>query len=173
MKLVLILDQIQAGAGGKEHADEPMHAKAGPIGSAKMFESIFKELDIKVIGTLYCGDAYYAQNTKEVQAKMVGMVKKLQPDAVLCGPAFNYEGYAKMAAELTYQIQEQCAIPVVAACSQENESVIQEFKDKIHIVKMPKKGGIGLTDSLKNMSTILYKMYKKEDIKNLKETNCF
>ena len=173
MKLVLIFDQIQAGAGGKEHANEVLHAKSGPIGSAKMFASIFEELGISVIGTIYCGTAYYEEHQEDVQKKVVAMIKKLNPDAVLCGPAFNYEGYAKMAAELTLQIQKVNDIAVVAACSQENETVIHEYKDKIHIVKMPKKGGIGLTDSLKNMTTLLDKMFKKEDVNSLIESTCY
>ncbi len=173
MKLVMIFDQIQAGAGGKEKAMESLHGKTGPIGSSKMFEPFFKKMDVQVIGTLYCGDAFYEANREDVANKMTAMIKKLNPDAVLCGPAFNYAGYAKMAAELTEKIQDECQIPVVAACSEENQETIQNFKDKIKIVKMPKKGGIGLNNSLETMTTLLHKMVNHENVTSMIESDCY
>lgn len=173
MKLVMILDQIQAGAGGKEHAEEGLHAKSGPIGSAKMFEPYFKKYDIEVIACMYCGDLFYEKNKEEVQTKIIAMIKKLNPDAVLCGPAFNYVGYAKMCVELAEVIQKETSVAVIASCSQENEDSIEAYKEKVHIVKMPKKGGIGLSDSLDHMCSLLHKMVHKETIDEYIESVCY
>lgn len=173
MKAVMIFDQIQAGAGGKEKANIGLAAKAMPIGSCAMFDPYFKKIDAHVMATLYCGDGYFMSNQEEVIKKMVAMVKKLNPDIVVCGPAFNYENYALMCATLAKHIQEETDIPAIAAFSKENEATIQQFKHDIHIVEMPKKGGIGLSESLANISELMNKIVNKEDISKLVETICY
>jgi len=61
-----------------------------------------------------------------------------------------------------------------AAMSQENEDVIREYKDKVMIVKTPKKGGMGLNDSLKHMCQVAEAMVKGSgDLEKLKQEVCF
>ena len=57
--------------------------------------------------------------------------------------------------------------------SQENEGLIEKYKNDLHIVKTPKKGGIGLNDSLKNICKLAKALSNKEDIKMLKEEICY
>jgi len=91
MKIIFLLDQIQAGLGGKEHGDQPLGGQKTAIGSVKMFEKLLKQKEIDVLATIYCGDDYYLQNPKESSLKIAAMAQKLGADAVLCGPCFNYE----------------------------------------------------------------------------------
>ena len=44
MKIIFLLDQIQAGLGGKEHGDQPLGGQKTAIGSVKMFEKLLKFL---------------------------------------------------------------------------------------------------------------------------------
>ena len=101
------------------------------------------------------------------------MTKKINPDVVICGPAFNYKGYAAMSAKLAKAIEANTDIPAVAAMSQENDETIAEFKDSVNIVKMPKKGGIGLNDSLRHICQLAHKKVNKENIEDLVETICY
>ncbi|WP_416325075.1 GrdB-related putative oxidoreductase [[Eubacterium] hominis] len=173
MKVIMIYDQIQAGAGTKDDKMVPLAAKKEAVGPAVMMEPFLKQVDGKVLACLYCGNGYYLENKEEVTRKLVAMVNKLQPDVVMCGPAFNYVDYAGMAAHVATEINAKTNVPAFAAMSVENEATIAEFKDKVMIVKTPKKGGTGLNDALKNMCTLAKAMSEKQDTSELKETICF
>ncbi|MGL5415892.1 MAG: GrdB-related putative oxidoreductase [Clostridium sp.] len=165
MKIVMIFDQVQAGLGGKENPDLALGGKSISIGAASMLEENFKEIDAKVIGCLYCGDGFFNKNEELVKSKIVGMIKKLGADVVICGPAYDYKGYGRMCGVLANEINENTNAIAIAAMSKENENTIEMFKDKVDIVKMPKKGGIGLSNSLKNLCVLGRK--KKDNTSDL------
>ena len=173
MKVLMIFDQIQAGQGGKENASLPLGGKGMAIGSASMLEPALKDVDGKVIACLYCGDGFYKANEEEVKMKMVAMVKKMNPDVVICGPAFNYYGYAQMCAVLANEINNKTNIPAIAAMSKENEQTISDYKDLVNIVIMPKKGGTGLSESLRNICTLAKKKVDGEDISEYIKKICY
>jgi predicted DNA-binding protein (UPF0251 family) len=108
----------------------------GELRKREVFKSgkmdALKAEDGKVVATIYCGDAFFAENEEEVTRKVIGMTKKINPDVVICGPAFNYKGYASMSAKLAKAIEENTEIPTVAAMSQENDETIAEYKDKVN-----------------------------------------
>lgn len=173
MKVLMIFDQTQAGLGGKENPNLPLGGKTMPIGSASMLEPALKEVNGKVIACLYCGDGFFKENEQEVTLKMTAMVKKINPDVVICGPAFNYAGYARMCAVLAHEINEKTNIPAIAAMSKENEETISEYKDLVNIVVMPKKGGTGLSEALKHICTLARKKVDDEDIGNYISEVCY
>lgn len=157
MKVLMIFDQIQAGLGGKENPDLPLGGKSMAMGSSNMLDVGLKEVDGKIVACLYCGDGFFDKNEETVKVKMAAMVNKIKPDVVVCGPAYNYEGYARMCAVLANEINEKTDIPAIAAMSKENESTVAEYKGLVNIVEMPKKGGIGLSESLKNICILAKK----------------
>lgn len=173
MKIIMLYDQIQAGAGIKDDHDIPLGAKKEVVGPAIMMENYFKAIDGKVVACLYCGDGTYEKDPDEVSRKLCAMINKLKPDVVMCGPCFNYLGYGKMAARVAYDINQNTSSIAIAAMSKENEDTIAEYKDKIKIVETPKKGGIGLNEALEGMCKLAKAMYLKEDIKDLEEKYCF
>lgn len=173
IKIIMIYDQIQAGAGTKDDKMVPLSAKREALGPAIMMESFLKEIDGKIIACLYCGNGTYLADPEEVSRKLCAMVKKLQPDVVMCGPALNYKDYASMAAKVAYDINETTGIPALAAMSIENEETVANFKDKVNIVVTPKKGGIGLNDSLNNMCQLAKALVNKEDVTSLTSKICF
>lgn len=170
-KILMILDQIQAGAGGKEKADLPPAGKSLPLGPGVMMEPFLG--DSKIIATLYCGDEFFMKNLEEVGNKMCAMVKKLSPDVVICGPSFNYENFSEMSCILAKKINEETNIPSFAAMSEDNSYLIEKYKNDLNIVKTPKKGGIGLNDSLKNICKLAKALSSKEDVKILTEKICY
>lgn len=155
MKILLFYDQTQAGAGGKERPNVPLAVEKGGIGSYTMYEKYIKEIGGTVLATMYCGNGYFFDNEEDVKRKITGLAKKLGADIILCGPCFNYHDYAKMSAITAEYVEANSDIKAVAMLSKENDDVIAEYKDKVRIIEMPKKGGIGLTESLSNMSKVL------------------
>lgn len=169
MRVLLFFDQTQAGAGGKERPDVELAVEKGGIGSYTMFKPYLDEVGGQVLATMYCGDGYFFKNEEEVKRKVTGLVDKLQADIVLCGPCFNYINYARMSAILADEIERQTDAKAVAMCSKENEDVIEEYKEQVKIIKMPKKGGTGLTQSLQNMSKVLKAVVEEDDPANYDE----
>lgn len=155
MKVVLIFDQGLAGAGGKVNPNLSLTAVKGGVGSALMLEPHFKEIKAEVVATLYCGNEYFLNNQDEVVMKMTAMVKKLNPDFVVCGPCFNFPDFAKMSAMISASIVEHTTLNTCAMMSVENADTIEQFKDKTMIVKMPKKGGTGLNDSIEALCSLM------------------
>lgn len=172
MEILILLDQIQAGLGGTEHGDLPMGGKTMAMGSADMFEKYLQKNE-KITTTLYCGDAFYLDHKAEVTLKMTAMIKKLSPDAVICGPAFHYENYADMCAAVGSLVNERTDIPVVVAMSKECQSVINQYKVTVDIVKMPKKGGIGLSDALQDILELCRLKVNKQDTTEFKKNKVY
>ncbi|MGM0169233.1 hypothetical protein IGI39_003549 [Enterococcus sp. AZ135] len=173
MKILMIFDQIQAGFGGKENGDLELGGKMMPIGSANMFDKYLADVNGQIIGTLYCGDDFYLNNKDMVTKKLVAMTKKLSPDVVICGPAFNYEKYGLLCSEVGQAIERKIQIPVVAAMSVECTEGIAANKNNLTIVKMPKKGGIGLTDSLKKILELASLKVSDQPIGQFVKANCY
>ncbi len=149
-KIIIILNHVTAGMGSDEQAQLPPGGKKAAMGPAETLVPYFKEKDAEIIATLYCGDQYYLEHPEEVNKKFVGFAKKFGADAVLCGPAMHYPNFGKMAGGLTKALTDN-GVPAAAAMSIENPAV-EEFRESIPIIKMPKKGGIGLNQSYKNMA---------------------
>ena len=197
MKIIMIYDQIQSGAGIKDDHDIPLGAKKEAVGPAVMMEPFLKKVDGKVVACLYCGDGTYLKNPDEVSRKLCAMVNKLKPDVVMCGPCFNYLNYGKMAARIAYDINQNTssklcyfsAIDYIVLAStlaialgeelsttdisDDNQETINEYKDKLCIIKTPKKGGIGLNESLEGMCVLAKALYQEKEIEEIKEKFCF
>ena len=56
----------------------------------------------------------------------------------------------------------------------ENQEVIAQYKNDITILKMPKKGGTGLSESFENMAKFIdASVNHPENLEALKETICY
>lgn len=153
LNVIVILDQIQSGLGGKEKAGTPYGGKKIAMGSADTIEREIEKKSGKVLGTFYCGTDYYEQNKKIVQNKFAKMTEKMEANVVIAGPTYDYPEFSRMACELADYIEKNTKTPVILAIAQEkNANLIEEYKDKLTIVKMPKKGGIGLSKTIKNLT---------------------
>ncbi|KXT84627.1 hypothetical protein STRDD11_00865 [Streptococcus sp. DD11] len=163
MKILMIYDQIQAGAGIKDDRMVPLGLNKGATGPAVMMAPYLKRIDGHVQACLYCGDGYYEANPDEVNRKLCAMVDKLQADIVICGPCFDYQGYAQMAAQVAKAVNEKTKAKALAAMAQECGQVIGAYKDRLPIVRMPKKGAAGLNQSLETICDLAYALYHRED----------
>lgn len=173
MRIVMIFDQIQSGLGGKENSMLALGGKKMKIGSANMIDSYLREFDGEIVACLYCGDGFFKDNREEVSMKLMRMCLKLKAEVVICGPAFNYEGYGEMCGYLAKYIQENTSINTIAAMSKECKDTIESYKEKISIVKMPRKGGTGLTNSLSVLGELASLKYKSENTTDFESEYCY
>lgn len=173
MKIVMIYDQIQSGLGTKDDKMTPLGILKEPAGPAVMMENYLKEIDAHVMATLYCGNGTYMANPDECARKLVAMIGKLKPDFVMCGPAFNYVEFAEMCGRVAADIEKTGTVHALAAMSEENSDTIARYKDQVAIVRTPKKGGIGLNDSLKAMCQLADALVNDGDVAGIRQRVCF
>lgn len=174
MKVIIVMDQIQSGLGGKERADTPLGGQRIAMGSADNVAKALKKVKGEVIGTFYCGTDYYNANQELVQGKFARMATKMAADVVIVGPTYDYPEFAKMACEIGTAIATETAIPVIAAVALEkNAELIEAYKTKLPIVKMPKKGGTGLSGSIANLAQGCKVLTNQGDVERFKEQYCY
>ena len=128
MKVIMILDQVQSGYGTKNDKMIPLTGTKEIIGPGVIMKPYLKEIDGNIVATLYCGTGTYLENPEEVSRKLCGMVKRLNPDVVICGPSLSYADSASMCTKVAY--------------------------DKITIIKTPNKGESGLREAFKNICSV-------------------
>lgn len=161
-KIALILNHVQAGMGSDENAHLAPSGKKAALGPGETLKPMFHSHDCDIVATLFCGDQYYLEHPEEVEKKFIGFAKKFEIDAVLCGPAMQYPNFGEMSARLAKAFEKH-GILSVASMSVENPAT-ETYKSDVTIVKMPKKGGIGLQDSFKNMALVTSKKAHAESL---------
>jgi|SRR5699024_564828 len=155
LRTMIFFDQVQSGHGGKDKVDVPLDVTKGGIGSAPTFTEYMKEENLKLIATMFSGSQYYFDNEEKSKKQITDLIKKLKVKLVICGPTYDYHNYAKMALNLADYINKNTDCVAVVCCAEKNnEELIEKYKKDNIIVKMPKKGGVGLNKSLKNMVRI-------------------
>ncbi len=173
MKVIIVLDQIQAGLGGKEKAATPFGGKKISMGSAENIEKRLKEHDGEIIATFYCGTSYFKENKAVVTRKFTKMAQKMAADVVITGPTFDYHDFAEMALTLADAYREE-KVPVISAVAiEKNQELIDDYKDKLLIVKMPKKGDPGLPDSLNHLVEGCQLLSEKKETTEFKQKYCY
>lgn len=155
MKIIIFFDQIQSGTGSKDIADTKLGLEKGAMGAVLSFQEYIHNVGAKVIVTTYCGTSYYEDNKEEVNNKMLGLLNKVEADVLLCGPCYNYHEYIKMSMSLADFVKENSKCIPIVMCSEEDKELIDKYKDKYIILKMPKKGGVGLSESFERLEKVL------------------
>lgn len=173
MKIIMIYDQIQAGAGTKDDKMVPLQGKKAALGPAVMMEPFLKEVDGQILACLYCGTGTFEENPDDTSKKFCVMAKKMGADVVICGPCYNYKPYSKMAAKIAVDVKNLTGIPVLTAMSVEMQETIDTVKDEIPVVKMPAKGGVGLNEALRNICKLAKALVNNQDIETLKKEICY
>ena len=90
-------------------------------------------------------------------------------DILLCGPCFNYYNYAEMSSILAEHVKKETSCKPVVVCSEENKEIIDKYKNNLVIIKMPKKGGVGLRESLQNMADVIKCLYEGTDLSEVSD----
>lgn len=173
MKIVVIFDQGLSGLGGKGNLDLPLTIQKGSVGTGLVLSQHFAKIDSDIIATLSCGINTFMANQEEVVTKLCAMVKKINPDFVLCGPSFNFPEYSKMCAMTVKLLKDKGIAKACAMMSVENDEVIDQFKQDIDIIKMPKKGGTGLNDSFENLCKYIKLANSEAELELIRKEICY
>lgn len=162
IKVVHYINQFFANIGGEEKADYPVELRVGTaVGPGMAFQAEFKD-EAEIIATIVCGDSYFNENLDKAKAQILEIVKDLNPDVFVAGPAFNAGRYGVACATMATAVQEELGIPSVTGMYEENPGA-DMFKDKIYILST-KNSAAGMRDAVKKIAPLALKLAKGERI---------
>ena len=160
-RVVCFINQFFGQIGGEDMAHVGFSTKNEAIGPAKLFETLLHD-DCDVVGTIICGDNYFAENTEKAVAEGVELAKSFKPDLFIAGPAFNAGRYGISCGNMVSAVARELKIPTVTAMYLENPAV-ELFRKDTYIVKT----GIMSSDLRKTAPTMVsigLRLLKKEHI---------
>ncbi len=131
MRIIHYLNQFFGQLGGEEMTKTPPRYIEGPVGPGLLFNTLLKEGTI--VGTVICGDNYYAENIEEARDELLSMIREASPDLFLSGPAFNAGRYGIACADLAQAVRKELSIPVVTGLYKENPAV-EIYRKELYIV---------------------------------------
>ncbi len=119
IRIVHFINQFFAGIGSEEAADAPIGFIDGPKGPGIAIQKALQG-KAEIVGTIYAGDNYAAENQAEFLQKALAYINETRPDVVVAGPAFNSGRYGLACTALLGAIKERFDIPGVTGLGPDN-----------------------------------------------------
>ena len=166
IKVVHYINQFFSGIGGEEKAHiEPELRKELPPISQQLQGQLGEEYE--VVGAIICGDSYFNENLEKAQKEILEMIKGLNPELFIAGPAFNAGRYGVAAGTITKTVKEELNIPALTAMYIENPGA-DMFKKEIYIIGTSDSAA-GMRKALPAVAKLAKKLVKGEEILSPKE----
>ena len=161
MRVVHYVNQFFGGIGGEDKAYVGPFSKSGPTGPGKLIQAALgKEADL--VGTVGCGDNYFAENLEDAANQVVALIRDYQPDIVLAGPAFNAGRYGVACAAAAKAVQQQLGIPVVTGMHGENPG-LEMCRQEVYVV--PTADSVrGMAEAVPRMVKLALRLAKREKL---------
>lgn len=129
-KAIHYINQFFGGIGGEDKADFRPILQEGVVGPGLVFNNLMKEVEIT--HTIICGDNYMGSNKDEAVAEIMELIKNLDFDIFIAGPAFQAGRYGVACGNICVAIKEKYNIPVFSSMNIENPGV-EMFKKELPI----------------------------------------
>lgn len=168
-KAIHYINQFFGGIGGEDKADFKPELKEGVVGPGMAFNKMMKEAQIT--HTIICGDNYMGSNKDEAIAEIMDLIKDLEFDIFIAGPAFQAGRYGVACGNICKAVKEKYGIPVLSSMNAENPGV-EMFKKDFPIFI----GGRSAADMKKDAEAIakyVDKLAKGEELGSAEENNYF
>lgn len=159
IRVVHYINQFFGQIGGEEMAHIPPETRDGVVGPGAALKAAFKG-EAEIVGTIICGDSYFAENEKEAKKTILEMVKNLKPDLFIAGPAFNAGRYGAACGTIAKEVKDTLNIPVLTGMYIENPGA-DMFKKELYIVST-KNNAAGMRDAAPLMAKMALKLVKGE-----------
>ncbi len=161
IRVVHYVNQFFSGVGGEEkaHIEPELRLELPPI--SKQLQMQLGE-EYEVVGAIVCGDSYFNENLEKAQEILLGMIKGLEPQLFIAGPAFNAGRYGVAAGTITKTVQEELKIPAVTAMYIENPGA-DMFKKDVYIIETADSAA-GMRKALPALVKLAKKLVKGEKI---------
>lgn len=160
-RVVHYVNQHFGGIGGEEQANVGCQSRSGPVGPGTAFQQALGD-HARIVGTVLCGDNYFGENIEQAAAEIVALVRPLQPDLLLAGPAFLAGRYGVACAEVAKAVQRELKIPVVTGMFAENPGV--ELCRADAYVVQTSDSVRGMADAIAKMTRLALRLLAGETI---------
>ena len=160
-RVVHYINQFFAGIGGEEKANIPPEVREGAVGPGMALNQAFGS-EAEVVGTIICGDSYFADNIEKARQEILEMVKRFAPDGLVAGPAFNAGRYGTACGDVCETVGKTLSIPNVSGMYKENPGV-DMYRKSTYIVETADSAR-GMKDALPVMARILLKQLNGEPL---------
>jgi glycine reductase len=117
--VVHYLNQFFAGLGGEEAAGHEPVRLEGPQGPGRGLAAAGVAVDV----TLACGDDFFGEHEDDALRQLLAWVDELEPDVLICGPAFGSGRYGYACGVLAREAGRR-GIPVVSGMAPDNPGVL-------------------------------------------------
>lgn len=161
IRVVHYINQFFGQVGGEEMAHIKPEARDGIVGPGAAIKAAFKG-EAEIVGTIICGDSYFAEHEAEAKSEILEMVKKYQPDLFIAGPAFNAGRYGVACGTIAKEVKDVLNIPVITGMYIENPGA-DMFKKELYIVST-KNNAAGMREAAPLMAGLALKLAKGETI---------
>src|SRR6056297_162997 len=159
LKIVHYLNQFFGQIGGEDKADIPTRIEDGPIGPGTALNNSLGE-DAEIMNTIICGDTFFNENLEESKSEIKEMLKEINPDLLIAGPAFNAGRYGVACGTVAEIAKTELGIDVVSGIYPENPGY-EMFKQYAYFVETPDSAA-GMRSAIPDMIKIV-KSYIEKD----------
>jgi glycine reductase len=122
LRMVHYVNQFFGGIGGEEMAHVGVSLADGVVGASRALQQALGDQG-RLIGTLVGGDNYVSEQRDAAVAAINEHLRRLRPDVVLAGPAFNAGRYGLACAEVCKTAQ-TLGVPAVTGMHPENPGTL-------------------------------------------------
>ncbi len=167
-KAIVYVNQFFGQIGGEDQAGIEPQIHKGQIGPAMQFNKL---LNAEVTHTIICGDNYMGSNTEAAVETIIDMIKDIDFDIFLAGPAFQAGRYGVACGTICKAVKDKFGVPVVTSINEENPGA-EMFKKEMYILK---GGNIAskMRKDVAAMVNIANKILSGEPIKSAEEEGYF
>ncbi len=146
-KVVHYINQFFAGVGGEDQADFKPQLLSELAPQSKLLDS---KLDGgEVVATIVCGDNYYGENIDQARKELVELLKDVDFDILVAGPAFRAGRYGVACGGAAEAIKEAYDVEIFTSMNDENPGV-DMWKKKMYVFK----GGASAAATRKDVEVI-------------------
>lgn len=161
IKVLHYINQFYAGIGGEEFADHKPELREGVVGPGQALTAAFKD-QAEITHTIVCGDTYFNENLEQAKEEIRKMIKTVNPDMLIAGPAFNAGRYGVACGTVCELAATEFNLPVLTGMYKENPGA-DMFKEKFYIVAT-KNSAVGMRDAVAKMAPLALKIARGEEI---------
>lgn len=132
-KVIYYINQFFGGVGGEADADFEPIVKEGAVGPAAGFKALLK--DAEITHTVICGDNAMASHKDDSLKKIKELLKGVEFDLVIAGPAFTSGRYGVACGEFCKFAHDTYGVQAITSMNEENPGVALFQEEPIYIMK--------------------------------------
>lgn len=161
LRVVHYLNQFFAGVGGEAQADVPPASLDDAVGAGR---ALNQELGAagEIVGSVYCGDNYMAQNAEAATDEIITRIGQFKPDVVVAGPAFGAGRYGLGCARVCAAVQERLQVPAVTGVHKDSPAA-ETYRGKV-LMAATGDTAASMGDAMSVVARLAVKLAKREKL---------